>query len=335
MSALYGAAAPAVAKWVIRTRRPHHCRRRGPAQRGIALVLVLWVIALLTVMALGLTTTQRTESALTRNQIDAARFRAQAEAALALTALNLLTTPLETVPAEEVWIPNGVPRPLAFDGVELRITLTNEASRIDLNRATRDQLAVLIELAQGEDGYDEAQRDALADAIIDWRDEDDLTELNGAEDGDYADAGLPYGAGDEPFRSVEELRQVLGMTRALYQRLAPDLTVRNDTGRVEQRFASAPVLVALQGITPDDAARVVAERDQPVLPDGQPAVPSSRGGPLYRVRVAAAGPNAHGRQMEALVQVRRGGQPPFEVLWRRYGLLAPESEGVPPSVSGQ
>jgi general secretion pathway protein K len=295
-------------------------------------VLVLWVIALLTVMALGLTTTQRTESALTRNQIDAARFRAHAEAALALTALNLLTTPLETVPAEEVWIPNGVPRPLIFNGAELSVTLSNEASRIDLNQATREQLVVLIEFAQGDD-YDEAQRDALADAIIDWRDEDDLTQLNGAEDGDYADAGLPYGAGDEPFRSVEELRQVLGMTRALYQRLAPDLTVRNDTGRVEQRFASAPVLAALQGISLDDAMQVVAERDQPLLPDGRPAAARNRGGPLYRVRVAETGATGGRRQMEALVQVRQGGQPPFEVLWRRYGLLASESAEVPPLVS--
>jgi general secretion pathway protein K len=300
-------------------------------QRGIALVLVLWVIALLTVMALGLTTTQRTENALTRNQIDAARFRAQAEAVLALTALNLLTTPLETVPAEEVWIPNGVPRPLTFDGAALSVTLTNETSRIDLNQATREQLAVLIELAQGEDGYDQAQRDALADAIVDWRDADDLTQLNGAEDGDYADAGLPYGAGDEPFRSVEELRQVLGMTRELWQRLAPDLTVRNTDGRVEQRFASAPVLAALQGITLDDALQVVAERDQPLLPDGQPALARNRGGPLYRVRVAEAGAAVGGRQMEALIQVRQGGQPPFEVLWRRYGLLAPApTDALPP-----
>lgn len=300
-------------------------RLRRCAVRGIALVLVLWVIALLTVMALGLTTAQRTENALTRNQIDAARFRAHAEAALALTAMNLLATPLETVPVEEVWVPNGVPRPLAMDGAKLTVTIGNEASRLDLNQATQDQLAALIEFAQGEAGYDEAARDALADAIVDWRDEDNLTSLNGAEDGDYEAAGLSYGAADGPFRSVEELREVLGMTRELYQRLAPDLTVHNDTGRLEQRFASAQVLAALQGITLEDAEQLVLERDQPVLPDGQQARVVNRGGPLYRIRVAEAGtgPGAGGgRQMEALVSVQRGGQPPFEVLWRRYGLLA-------------
>jgi general secretion pathway protein K len=210
---------------------------------------------------------------------------------------------------------------LVFDGVELSVILTNEASRLDLNAATRDQLATLIELAQGEAGYDEAQRDALADAIVDWRDEDDLTQLNGAEDGEYEDAGLSYGARDGPFRSVEELRQVLGMTRELYQRLAPGLTVYNGSGRVEQRFASAPVLSALEGITLDDAERTVAERDQPMLSDGQQPMVANRGGPLYRVQVAEAAPGGVGRRMEALIQVQQGQRPPFAVLWRRFGLM--------------
>jgi Tfp pilus assembly protein PilX len=47
---------------------------RSRRAHGIALVLVMWVLALLTVMALGLTTTQRTQAALTANQVDAARF---------------------------------------------------------------------------------------------------------------------------------------------------------------------------------------------------------------------------------------------------------------------
>lgn len=296
-------------------------RRRSP-QRGIALVLVLWIIALLTIMALGLTTTQRTETALTRNQIEAARFRAQAEAALALTGLNLLSTPTEATDPGAVWLPNGTAYPLIADGVELSVTLTNEASRIDLNAATRDQLAMLIELAQGEEGFDETQRDALADAIVDWRDEDDLAQLNGAEDGEYADAGLPYGAGDGPFNSVEELRQVLGMTRELYQRMAPHLTVHNATGRVEDRFAAAEVLAAIQGILLEDAVDLVTRRDQPLLPDGQQMQFGNRGGPLYRVRVATGRGDGGGRQMEALLRVQRGGQPPYEVLWRRFGLLA-------------
>lgn len=294
-------------------------------QRGIALVLVLWIIALLTVMALSMATTQRTESALTQNQLDGARYRAMADAALSLTVLNLLSTPLESVPAEAVWVPDGMPRALIFDGTELTVTLYNEASRLDLNSATRDQLAALIELAQGEDGFDETQRDALADAIIDWRDEDDLTQLNGAEDGDYKAAGLPYGARDEPFQSVDELREVLGMTRQLYRRLAPDLSVDNDTGGVDQRFASASVLAALQGLSLEDAQSLVEERNAPVVPGAERAVAVNRGGPLYRIRVALALGDGATRTMEALVLLEPGKTPPFSVRWRREGLLNNEA----------
>lgn len=293
-------------------------------------MLVLWVLALLTVMALGLTTAQRTGSMLTANQLDGARFRAAADAMIGMTVLNLLTTPLEYGEAADVLVPDGRARPLRFDGQDLELTLYNEASRIDLNSATREQLVALIELAQGEEGFDPTQRDALADAILDWRDEDDLTMLNGAEDGDYEAAGYPYGARDDRFESVQELRQVLGMTPALYRRLAPSLSVDTGSGRVDERFASAEVLAAMQGLALDDAQRLVAEREQPVVPDAEVARPADRGGPLYRIRIAQRLAGGAGRAMEALVSVRGGGQPPYEVLWRRFGLLPEES-----AVSGE
>jgi general secretion pathway protein K len=268
---------------------------------------------------------QRTESALTRNQIDGARFRALADAALNLVALDLLSTPLAMDEMAEIdemaaLIPDGTPRVLTFDGDQLEVRLFNETSRLDLNAATREQLATLIELAQGEEGYDEAQRDQLADAIIDWRDADDLTQLNGAEDGEYEASGLPYGARDEPFRSVEELRGVLGMTRALYRRIAPDLTVENPSGDVELSFASAAVLAALQGIALEDARRLVQERYQPVVPDGAQVRPLSRGGPLYRLRVSLVSSPSARRTMEYLFRVQPGEAWPVAVIWRRYGL---------------
>jgi len=303
--------------------RPKPTGLRG--SRGIALVLVLWVIALLTVMALGLTTVQRTESALTRNQIDGARFRALADAALSLVALDLLSTPspmeeMAEMPEMAPQIPDGTPRVLTFDGDQLEVRLFNEASRLDLNAATREQLATLIELAQGEQGYDEVQRDRLADAIIDWRDPDDLTELNGAEDGEYEASGLPYGARDEPFRSVEELRNVLGITPTLYQRLAPNLTVENSSGSVELQFASAAVLSAVQGIPLEDASQLVEERYQPVVPDAEQPRPLSRGGPLFRLRVGWLSSPSARRTMEILFRLQEGDVGPPLVIWRRYGL---------------
>ena len=179
----------------------------------------------------------------------------------------------------EEWLPDGSPRPWTFAEVPLSISVSNEASRIDLNQADAKTLTALLMVLEVPD--DAAA--ALADRILDWRDEDDLVGLNGAEDSDYAAEGLPYGAKDGPFTSVEELRQVLGVTPELYARLAPELTVDSGVDQVDQQFASAAVLAAVQGVPLEDAQAAVAERAQPKLPG---AVPGAAAAAL-----AGAGPS--------------------------------------------
>lgn len=307
--------------------------------RGIALVLVLWVITLLTVMALGLTAAQRTETALTLNALDGARFRAAAEAGVSYAVLNLLASRnldpdvLQADPQgpSSAWLPDGSAHRWTFSEVPLAISVQNEASRINLNLADANLLTALFMVLN----VPEADALALADRILDWRDPDDLNGLNGAEDPDYAAAGLPYGAKDGPFDSVEELRQVLGVTQDLYALLAPEVTVDTGESRPAEQFASAVVLAALNGLTLEDAQLSVAERNQPPLPGAAPRGVGG-GGPLYRIRVAraAAGtdqamgadpetvPASAGLAMEALVRVEPGTSPPVSVMWRRYGLVA-------------
>lgn len=315
--------------------------RSARHDRGIALVLVLWVITLLTVMALGLTAAQRTESTLTANALDGARFRAAADAGIAYAALILLAPPAldQTVPQTDAegqplaWLPDGSAHPWTFAEVPLAISVYNESSRIDLNQADANLLTALFVVL----GVPDDASAALADRILDWRDPDDLKGPNGAEDPDYAAAGLPHGAKDGPFTSVEELRQVMGITPELYRRLAPELTVDSGVAQVDEQFASALVLAAVKGVTLEDAQLAVAERNRPALPGAVPGgavAAQGRGGPLYRIRVArvSAAPQAlaapagglpAGLAMEALVRVTQGGQPPLQILWRRYGLAPP------------
>jgi general secretion pathway protein K len=300
--------------------------------RGIALVLVLWVIALLSVMALGLTAAQRTESTLTANALAEARFRAAAEAGIAYAALNLLAPQTSDADAATtdadgqaaVWLPDGTPHSWTFAQVPLAISVQNEGSRIDLNQAGADVLTALFTVL----GVSEDVSGTLADRILDWRDTDDLKSLNGAEDPDYATEGLPYGAKDDPFSSVEELRQILGITPEIYRRAAQELTVDSGKASVDEQFASAVVLAAVKGLTLEEAQTTVSERTESTVPGGvggRAAAAFGRGGPLYRIRVAraAAQSNAQagsGPAMEALVRVDQAGQPPVQIQWRRYGL---------------
>ncbi|MGA7980476.1 MAG: type II secretion system protein GspK, partial [Chromatiaceae bacterium] len=274
------------------TRRPSAVGARR--QRGIALLLVLWVIALLTIIAVGLSATQRTETALAGNQVNSARFRALADAAVDYGMLNMMVQPIaaqgtqdQAAQAQEqdnLWVPDGTAHTWGFAGETMEIAVSNEGSRIDLNQAPRELLVGLFTAAQVPD--DEVN--ALADAVIDWRDPDDLRSADGAEDSDYEAAGRPYGAKDGPFDSVEELQQVLGFTHQLYRVLEPALTVATGSAQVVQDLASPLVIAALQGISEEEARDRQQEQH---AAEGVPGAAGStvaslnRGGPLYRIRV--------------------------------------------------
>jgi general secretion pathway protein K len=287
-------------------------------------MLVLWIIALLTIIAIAMTAAQRTETALAGNQLDGARFRAEAEAAIAYAALELMAPPVVDLQEEvDPWAPTGEPRTWMFAGDTLEIRILNEASLIDLNHASRELLIGLLSAA----GVPESDQESLVDAILDWRDTDDLHLANGAEDADYEAAGLSYGAKDGPFDSVEELRDVLGIGADLYRILAPVLTV-DGARSVLQDLAPPLVLAALSGTTVEE---VQARQLDPADPLAQPQAVVNRGGPLYRIRVTRAATAGGARpSMEALVNVAPRGPVPVSVLWRRYAQTPAESSGGQP-----
>jgi general secretion pathway protein K len=298
--------------------------RPTSGQRGIALLLVLWVLSLLTIIAVGLTAVQRTESALVANQLATARFQAAAEAGISWAMLNLLTPPTAFEEGTDAWVPDDAPRLWTFADEPLEIRVSNEVSRIDLNKASRNLLEALLAAV----GLEQDRAGAVADAIVDWRDADDLTGLNGAEDSDYADAGRSYGAKDGPFDSVEELQEVLGMDPGLYRALAPALTV---SGRAEpdQGFAPPLVQAALQGVTLEQAQLGQEEQDSFGRAGDLESGHVGRGGPLYRIRVTSLRGGGAGPSMEALIRAGGRNTQPFEVLWRRFGLTTEKPVTVP------
>nr|WP_242467550.1 type II secretion system protein GspK [Thiocapsa imhoffii] len=281
------------------------------------MVLVLWVLTLLTVMALGLTAAQRTETALTENHLSGARFRVVADAAVAFTALHFMMPPPDAMnPDAVVWLPNGTAVDWRFAGVDLRIRVFNESSRIDLNEASPELLSALLTVL----GVAEGEAVALAAAMVDWRDEDDLALLHGAEAAEYRQQERAVGPKNAPFMVVEELLQVLGMTPELYWLMAPEVSVDLDGVGYDERYASAVGFAAREGLTLEDAMIQIAERDAPLFEQGGGPMFVDRAGPLYRIEVSEEDERGLGRRMEALIEIMPGQQPPYEIRWRRFGL---------------
>jgi general secretion pathway protein K len=237
--------------------RPFLHRRRA---RGAALLLVLWLIAMLTAVIGAFALTARIEYLQGRVLSQGVLADQAARAGLEYA----MTRVVEMEPTRQ-WLPDGREYPWEFAGAEVTVTIIDESGKVDLNGADMDLIANLIQAV----GTERNQARKLAAAVMDWRDSDLLTQPEGgAEDADYESEDLPYGAKDAPFETVAELQLVLGMTSELFGKLEPHLTVYSGQGRPNEQYASAEVLKAM-GIDPE---RALAERRRPRLPGEAPAL---------------------------------------------------------------
>lgn len=218
--------------------------------KGAALVLVLWLIALLTAVVGAFVLTARVEQLQQRVQDDSGRGAQVSAAGIAYAMWRLRSDP-----QRPPWQPDGRLYRWRFDGSQVDLRIEDESGKINLNLADSMVLEAFLK-ALGEPDADARQ---IAAAIIDWRDADDLSPPGGgAEARDYVASGLPYGPRNRNFETVGELQQVLGMTPALYARMQPMLTVHSRAGRPDPRFARGPVLTAL-GL---DATLLLAQRER-------------------------------------------------------------------------
>ena len=210
-------------------------------QRGLALVMVLWVSMLLALLAGSYAFGVRTETRVMADLRGRAEARALAEAAMVFFGVMLADA------QERELLPlNGTPLVQEFFGRDLTLRITDVSGLVDLNKAS----PALLKRAVVWAGVPSGEEDAVVDALIDWRDGDSLRKLNGAEDEDYIRAGFPAGAKDDAFESVEEVGQVWGIDPDVARRMALVATVHGSAG-INPAAAPAEVLELLGG---DDAA---------------------------------------------------------------------------------
>ncbi|MDR6843168.1 general secretion pathway protein GspK [Pseudoxanthomonas sacheonensis] len=220
-------------------------------ERGAALLLVLWLIALLTALIGAFALTARVEALQGKILSGGARAQELARAGVEYSLVRLADSEPTTR-----WLPDGRSYRWGYAGGEVELQIVDETGKVDLNQAGAPLLTALMQAV----GTDREQAERIAAAILDWRDPDPLTQVNGgAEDPDYAAAGRPYGAKDAPFETVAEVEQVLGMTPELYARLEPSLTLYSGRGEPDPTYAQAPVLTAM-GLDP---AAYLAQRKAP------------------------------------------------------------------------
>jgi general secretion pathway protein K len=297
-------------------------------QRGIALILVLWLTILLTVIATGFAYSMRTETLAARNAVSLAQARGLADGAIMRVAFELMRPRTLT----ETWQSDGSVHYWDDGEAHIAANAIDESGKIDLNAASDALLKGLFQTAGGLDA-DAAQR--FVDVIDDWKDADDLRRPNGAEAADYQAAGLSYKPANAPFESIAELQRVLGMTPALYAAVADNLTVFSKAPGVNPAYASRTVLLAIPGATPEVVDAYLRQRQDalaqklplPAFPvQGAAAAPTN----LWRIRAEVTMPDGVSWIREAVV--RPGGDvlhPVTVLVWQESDqrAFAPAPEG--------
>ncbi len=295
-------------------------------QHGIALVLVLWATTLLTVIAASFAFSMRTDTLLVQNLSASARAQNLADAGVQ-RALYEMFKPASD---QQRWKGDGVAHQWEFGAARISIMIQDVSGKIDLNSASDILLKGLLKSG----GLDDAQSGVLLDAILDWRDEDDLRRINGAEAAEYQAAGLKYKPANAPFVTIDELQRVLGMTPQLYAKLVDSLTVDSHQAGINAAIASRQVLLALPGA---DAALVdayIAARNDALsnnlpLPPFAPAAAAVAGdtGSVYSVRAEAVLPDGATFIRESVVKINQGAVRKIAYLSWKEGEATPVPSG--------
>ncbi len=216
-------------------------------RRGFALLAVLWLITMLSVlMAAGLVAVRHGLKA-SGNRVVLTRAAWAREACIEIMLARGFTTARSSQ--------------VAVTGVNGRVDLGREAwcelrvedpsAALNLNLAPESALRSFL------------ADDSLTDALLDWRDKDDLARVAGAESDWYRQHRRPTPR-NGPLVSLRELALVRGFENLDSARLAETLTVRG-RGQVNLNRAAPAVLRAVLDV-PEELARLIRERNQRGLP---------------------------------------------------------------------
>ncbi len=194
-------------------------------EKGVALIMVLWIIAILSVIAFEFSYAMRTEVKIVKNFQEELQLYAMAEGGVERAIAELVykhdprvqnkrrTLKSKDFPPEKKeWVTDGRGYPLTFDLGVCVVKVMGEAGKININLVSGMLLRKIITNlgVEGEAG------DIVVDSLLDWRDPDDLYRLNGAENDYYQSLPEPYECKNGNLDSIEELLLVRGVTPELF-----------------------------------------------------------------------------------------------------------------------
>lgn len=299
---------------------PGTVRRAGRGEAGVALLTVLWFVAAMSALAVTLVSISRDTAYVTRNAVRSIEARAAMQGAVEIAG-RLLGGDGFPVSGVLEW-KNGPAR--------MRVAALPEAGKIDLNAADEELIEGLVSAV----APDPRTAQSLADALLDWRDEDQARRLAGAELDDYVREGGSARPRDGPLPFAAELRSVRGFDLDLYVRLEDAVTVFSgdaEPGPVPysplvQKALDHASGLAIAGSTDGEPAESAFDRPPEPLENGPDDAPATAFAPdpqgLYTLDIELAYDDGPSFRQKTVIWVEPPlGSDPFLVLQSRTGLV--------------
>ena len=236
------------------------------SQGGFALIVVLWALLLLGALAAAFSHSMRTEAEAARYGLDEARAYFQA-----YSGIHRAMALLSTLPADNVF---SMAIRGSSEDVGYEVALDSESGKVNVNLVQEG--ALLEILRNGGLPAEEAER--VRDAIVDWR-SPVKAGLDRIPAAGYAGLPKPIKPRNGPFRSVEELKSVLGVTPGFYRAFLSHVFTVAGGGPIDVNRASETVLRALPGMTEEAVVAILAKRQEaPIRDPSQLAALLGQGG---------------------------------------------------------
>ncbi|MCP4612555.1 MAG: hypothetical protein GY845_27975 [Planctomycetes bacterium] len=174
--------------------------------KGLVLVTVLWVIVVLMVIVSVLSRQSRLDTKVCAARLEGVRGKWASRAGIekAIGILNEDTRESDCL--TDLWSDNEEDlNDVYLQNCWFTVKVIDEASKLNINTVTKGQLLELPEMLE-----------EIADAIIDWRDENDTPSTGGVESGYYESLPFGYMARNDSFRTIRELLLVKDVTDELF-----------------------------------------------------------------------------------------------------------------------
>ena len=230
--------------------------RHTPAAGGSALLVVLWVIALLSLLIITsmMVAMQDVETVASRRQVFRARMLAETGVSIGASSM---VKPGDPVLRKQL-------SPLeSYD-----VNITTAESQLNINALLTEERRVVLERLFGSWGLQTEETQSVVDALMDWVAAEDFRRLKGAEKSDYKKEGMDDHPYNHPFQSLDEMGMVRGMD--LVANVNPqwrEAFTLWGSGALDINEAPAELIAVVADIPLNSARALVATRNGP---DGVP-----------------------------------------------------------------